>query len=88
MDVTPCSSAQAIDKEAIRESRFFVGVLILARMANNQRLLTSGRQIASMPRHSLVLLTDAARRSCLGRAARAKTSGHLNSEAHSMTIYS
>jgi hypothetical protein len=37
----PFSSGEAIENEATQEPRFLGGVLILARMANNQRLLSS-----------------------------------------------
>jgi hypothetical protein len=39
MDVTPFSSAQAFENAAIQEPRFLGGMLILARVANHQRLL-------------------------------------------------
>jgi hypothetical protein len=39
MDATPFSSAQALQQEAIQELHFPDGALILARIADNQRLV-------------------------------------------------
>jgi hypothetical protein len=48
MDVAPFSSAQSVENGAIQEPRFLGGVLVLSRMANNQRL--PGEPLSTMGR--------------------------------------